>query len=202
MHSDSQSFTLSTAVIVTLRPQACTHIPSNITVAIFDRHFDLHFLGKGQFGIYESDDWFQEVALLCWWAQLLGINHHFHRFQTVLWLQSQRTVWKKLKIAIQNGDCEVERDVYAHAHAVCSSTNQYCCYCLLYQPLTYCMFTVTCSHSLATLSVKHYLSCYIPHCSHIGHFPKITLQSSRVTTYPVYNVSTVITYFFPGPDFT
>ena len=28
------------------------------------------------------------------------------------------------------------------------------------------------------------------------------VQWSRVTTYPVYNVSTVITYFFSGPDFT
>ena len=28
------------------------------------------------------------------------------------------------------------------------------------------------------------------------------INSSRVTTYPVYNVSTVITYFFLGPDFT
>ena len=32
---------------------------------------------------------------------------------------------------------------------------------------------------------------------HVGQ-----LQSSRVTTHPVYNVSIVITYFFPGPDST
>ena len=33
-------------------------------------------------------------------------------------------------------------------------------------------------------------------------FLYISVQSGRVTTYPVYNVFTVITYFFPGPDFT
>ena len=30
----------------------------------------------------------------------------------------------------------------------------------------------------------------------------IIIQSSRVTSYPVYNVSTVIMYLFPGPEST
>ena len=40
------------------------------------------------------------------------------------------------------------------------------------------------------------------HLGYVQFIRSALIQSSRVTTYPVYNVSTVITYFFLGPDFT
>ena len=41
-----------------------------------------------------------------------------------------------------------------------------------------------------------------PRTLYIVQCTRTYIQSSRVTTYPVYNVSTVITYVFSGPDFT
>ena len=42
----------------------------------------------------------------------------------------------------------------------------------------------------------------VPHAYGRKDVSYIRIQSSRVTTYLVYNVSIVKTYIFPGPDFT